>query len=71
MNYKTDEIEKTEEYLKIKDVVDNKVEKYAKTLDGGLGTCYKVWEYKKELLKSIYNIDWKSPAELNPNIIFD
>ena len=30
-----------------------------------------IWQRKKELLKELYNIDWKTPAELNPHIIFD
>ena len=35
------------------------------------GMCHKVWARKKQLLKQMYNIDWKSPAELNPQIKFD
>lgn len=37
----------------------------------GMGVCHHVWQRKKQLLKEMYNIDWKSPAELNPGIIFD
>lgn len=37
----------------------------------GLGFCHGYWKRKKQLLKEIYNIDWKSPAELNPHIKFD
>jgi hypothetical protein len=36
-----------------------------------MGYCHKYWYYKKKYLKEIYGIDWKSPAELNPNTIFD
>jgi hypothetical protein len=32
---------------------------------------YLEWELKKKLLKERYNIDWKTPAELNPQIRFD
>ena len=35
------------------------------------GMCHNVWARKKQLLKQMYNIDWKSPAELNPQIKFD
>ena len=38
---------------------------------GYMGYCHKYWYYKKKYLKEIYGIDWKSPAELNPNTIFD
>ena len=36
-----------------------------------VGMCHKIWARKKFLLKSLYNIDWKTPAELNPDIRFD
>ncbi len=29
------------------------------------------WARKKKLLKELYNIDWKTPQELNPDTIFD
>ena len=35
------------------------------------GKCHAVWDRKKQLLKEMYDIDWKSPAELNPHIDFD
>ena len=33
------------------------------------GSCYAIWEIKKRLLKEKHNIDWYTPAELNPHII--
>lgn len=36
-----------------------------------LGWCHMYWGIKKEILKNDYNIEWKSPAELNPNIMYD
>ena len=35
------------------------------------GFCHTIWARKKQLLKEMFNIDWKTPAELNPNIIFE
>lgn len=29
------------------------------------------WETKKRLLKNRYGIDWRSPGEMNPQVIFD
>lgn len=37
----------------------------------GMGTCHIIWARKKQLLKEMYNLDWKSPAELNPTARFD
>ena len=34
------------------------------------GTCHRYWWRKKELLRE-KGIDWKSPAEMNPDIRFD
>lgn len=36
-----------------------------------LGFCHIYWSFKKEILKTDYNIDWKSPQKLNQEIIFD
>ena len=38
---------------------------------GELGACHEHWEEMKRILKEKYQIDWKSPAEVNPSIIFD
>lgn len=69
MNIITDEVEKTEEYLAIKDEVDKEIEKLIKK--NQLGQCHELWEFKKSLLKNKYNINWRTPEELNPNIVFD
>lgn len=37
----------------------------------GRGYCHEYWRRKKQLLKEMYNIDWSSPAELNPGVLFD
>jgi len=29
------------------------------------------WQTQKKLLKQKYNIDWRSPGELNPHVLFD
>jgi hypothetical protein len=36
-----------------------------------LGMCHLIWHYKKQILKTEYGIDWHSPAELNPDAIYD
>ena len=37
----------------------------------GFGSCHMVWWKKKRILWEEYGIDWKTPAELNPHIIYD
>lgn len=73
MNF--DEIENTNEYKKIEKELNEKIEIKLK-LEGynnpkQLGFCHIYWNLKKQILKSDYNIDWKSPEELNPEITFD
>ena len=39
--------------------------------DRPLGLCHSIWERMKTIFKEEYNIDWKSPAECNPDARFD
>ena len=36
-----------------------------------IGICHSIWGLKKDILRYGFNIDWKTPAEQNPNIIYD
>ena len=36
-----------------------------------LGFCRIFWATKKRILRERFGIDWKSPAEMNPHIIYD
>lgn len=36
-----------------------------------MGSCHVVWHHKKRLLKERYNIEWKSPSEMNPHMWYD
>lgn len=38
---------------------------------GSMGFVHLVWETKKRILLQKYSIDWKTPAELNPQVMFD
>jgi hypothetical protein len=53
--------------------IDSDVEKALKDhpRKGKLGFCHVFRETKKELLLQKHGIVWLSPAELNPNIIYD
>lgn len=65
-------VEKSKEYLDIKEQLDIEIKKeLGDRLGYGLGYCHLYWETKKRILKEKYNIDWLSPAELNPMVIFD
>ena len=68
--YKYDPVEDTEYYQSIKDELEVLIRE--KIGAGGyLGYCHRYWMEKQYILKQKYGIDWKSPSELNPKILFD
>lgn len=36
-----------------------------------MGFCYLYWGTKKRILREQYGVDWCTPAELNPQTMFD
>lgn len=67
---KLDPIEQTKEFQKIKEELERRVVEIVGEYDG-LGYCHRYWAVKKTILESEYNIDWKTPQEMNPNDYFD
>ena len=67
-NLKSDPVEMSEEYLNVIDEVEEKIEKNRKHY--GMVSCYEVWDLKHRFLLE-KGINWKSPAVLNPRVIFD
>jgi hypothetical protein len=41
------------------------------TMVGRMGQCHRIWQETKITLRERHNIEWMSPAEMNPGIIFD
>lgn len=62
---KYDPIEKTEQYLAVIDEAEERIDR-EKTVD----LCLEYWSLKAKILLE-YGIVWRSPAELNRNILFD
>ncbi|MBE6634384.1 MAG: hypothetical protein E7620_08615 [Ruminococcaceae bacterium] len=67
---KYDPIEDTPEFQAIKEELDKKIiarigEKH------GMGYCHLYWSVKRNILKKDYGIEWRSPAEMNPGVLFD
>jgi len=65
-----DPIEDDPKYKDILSSVDKEIEKELGD-PIPMGYCHVIWVKKKQILKDRYGVDWKSPAELNPNIEFD
>lgn len=70
---KRDPIEQTPEFQEALKIIQPELDEFSKRLDEQgniMGNCHRYWQKKKLLLKSI-GIDWHSPAECNPNVLFD
>jgi len=53
----------------VNEIVDKKLENHP--WRNGMGYCHVFWETKKQVLKDDYNIIWRTPSEMNPEIMFD
>lgn len=65
---KHDPIEMSEEYLAVIDEVEEKVDKNRTHF--GMGSCHEIWNLKYRFLLE-KGINWKSPAVMNPRVMFD
>lgn len=65
-----DEVEDTLPYKMISDELDELIKKEIGP-GGYMGYCHLYWATKKQILKEKYGIEWHSPAELNPHVMFD
>ena len=36
-----------------------------------MGGCHRFWAAKKQILKTRFGLEWESPADLNPDVLFD
>lgn len=62
---KLDPVELTDEYLAVIDEAERKVDERCETK-----ICHEYWMRKESVLRE-YGIEWRSPASLNPKIMFD
>lgn len=68
-----DPIEDTKEFKEAMKRIQPELDILNQQLDEqryGLGSCHIYWTRKKQLLKAL-GIDWKTPQECNPHVIFD
>ena len=65
-----DPIEDTPEYKAIKDELEEKIIARIGT-NRGMGYCHLYWGAKKRILEEDYGIEWKTPNELNPHVLYD
>lgn len=65
-----DPVEDTEDYKRVIQDIEKELDTLMADRPGGLGSCHTYWHLKKKLLARA-GIDWKSPSECNPHVLFD
>jgi hypothetical protein len=63
-----------ESNLRVKNMIDvaNRETELALTgIPRGPGFCHQFWNTKQRILRDRYNVQWKSPADLNPQVRFE
>lgn len=68
---KKDPVEYTTKWENIYYDVEEELDRRFANAPKGRGFCFHYWAAKKELLKDKYDIDWRSPSQMNPRIKFD
>ncbi len=68
-----DPVEQTLKYKRVVKWVELwlKLKLYFHPMKKQMGFCFIYWEEKKRYLKKWFNVDWKTPAEMNPDVLFD
>lgn len=68
-----DPIERDPKYKDIFEKIDSEVWEELKDnrYKDSFGFCHFFWNRKQEILKKKYNINWKTPPEMNPDEMFD
>lgn len=67
---KCDPIEWSEEFEDMIDEVEKELYEYFKDKNRCMGFCFEFWSMKKALLAR-RGLEWRTPGEMNPRVIFD
>lgn len=68
---KKDPIEWSSDYERVIDDASRRIYALLEGHPRGMGFCLAYWSVKRQVLKTGYGIDWKSPAIMNPGVMFD
>lgn len=65
-----DPVERTPQWEEIAYEVEKKCDRLLAGEPRGMGFCFSYWSVKKAVLAG-YGIDWKTPSQMNPRVMFD
>lgn len=68
---KVDPVEYTEAYENAIDAVEEEVDRRMGGEEYAMGMCFEIWSIKKEILANKYGIEWRTPSQMNPRVMFD
>ena len=66
-----DPVEYSWEWEKIYYDVEAELDRRLANVPRQMGFCFQYWAMKRELLMEKYGIDWRSPSQMNPRVMFD
>jgi hypothetical protein len=67
---KYDPVEWTERWERVIDDVNREVDEQLEGSPRGMGFCHLAWHTRCKILKK-YGVEWRSPAVMNPRVMFD
>lgn len=67
---KFDPVERTKEMEDVIEIVEREVAEELADMPRGMGFCFAHWNVRAAAL-ALHGIEWKSPALMNPGVIFD
>lgn len=68
---RTDPVEYTWEWEKIYYDVEDELDRRLANVPRQMGFCFQYWAMKRELLMEKFGIDWRTPSQMNPRVMFD
>lgn len=68
---KKDPVEYTRRWEEIYYDVEKRLDERFANAPRHMGFCFRYWSAKRELLEEEYGIEWKSPSQMNPGVMFD
>lgn len=66
-----DFVEETAVYKEVEPIIEELIKERLGELYDHMGACHAIWYHRKKLLMEKYGIEWFTPVELNPEVIFD
>lgn len=66
-----DFVEDTAVYIEVEPIVEAIIKEILGERHDCFGACHEIWYHRKRLLMEKYGIEWFTPVELNPEVIFD